>query len=268
MFSVPSVPFAFTRPSLLKTRHGRHFVTGKLPFSAAEPPAAPALPQPARRRTLTWFGRCDLSSAVSTCCRDAPTPGPIVSTDPDRLLLERLRAADPTVVDDIGTRYAAELRIFCQRMVFNEALAEDLVQEVLMRCCKVEPSQVPTGSLRGWLYRVARNRCIDELRRMHPQQRLTAAQSGQTRGPAIIPVDPATTPAGKVAKQDRTAKIQLVVDGMEDDLREVVVMHFFQGLSTSEIADALELSVSGAKARLARATKLLRTRLKSLNEAS
>lgn len=186
----------------------------------------------------------------------------------DTQLLERLRAGDPAAVGDISQRFGGELRIFCQRMIFSEALAEDLVQDVLMRCCRVETEQMPTGSLRGWLYRIARNRCIDELRRMHPMARLSAAQSGKTHAPAVVPIDPATTPARQMARQDRTTQIQRVVDGMEDDLRDVVVMHFFQGLNNGEIAEALNLSVSGAKARLSRATKLLRQRLKALNDAS
>ena len=76
----------------------------------------------------------------------------------DDQFIERLRAADPVVLGDISKRYAGELNIFCQRMVFDAALSEDIVQDVMMRCCKADASQLPNGSLRGWLYRVARNR--------------------------------------------------------------------------------------------------------------
>ncbi len=187
----------------------------------------------------------------------------------DDQFIERLRAADPVVLGDISKRYAGELNVFCQRMVFDAALSEDIVQDVMMRCCKADATQLPTGSLRGWLYRVARNRCIDELRRMHPQVRLTAAQTARTNLPrGVIAIDKGTTPAGRAAKQDRADRVQMVVDGMDDDLREVVIMHFFQGLTNAEVAEALDLSVSGAKARLSRATRLLRDRLKSLDDSS
>ena len=104
---------------------------------------------------------------------------------------------------------------------------------------------------------------------MHPQVRLTAAQTARTNLPrGVIAIDKGTTPAGRAAKQDRADRVQMVVDGMDDDLREVVIMHFFQGLTNAEVAEALDLSVSGAKARLSRATRLLRDRLKSLDDSS
>lgn len=190
-------------------------------------------------------------------------------SDPDDdALMMRLRNGDAAAIDDISRRYGSELRLFCRRMLFNEASAEDIVQDVLLTCCRVEAAQVPSGSLRGWLYRVARNRCIDSLRRMHPNVRLSAVQSAHANGPALLAVDPSTTPAGRALKLDQAAQIHAIVTGMDDNLREVVIMHFFQGLSTSEIADALELSHSGAKARLARATRFLRQRLSALNDSS
>lgn len=188
-------------------------------------------------------------------------------TPTDDEFMQRLKAGDASVVDAIGKKYAPELQIFCHRMVYDSQLAEDIVQEVMLRCCKAEPAAMPTGSLRGWLYRVARNRCIDELRKMHPQARLTAAQTVKTDARGVLAVDRATTPAGRAVKQDRARRVQIVIDGMDDDLRAVVIMHFFQGLTNAEIADVLELSLSGAKARLSRATRLLRERLKSLDDS-
>ncbi len=179
-----------------------------------------------------------------------------------------MKSGDRTVVDDIGRRYGQELRLFCERMVFSAPLAEDMVQDVLMTCCRAEAGKIPTGSLRGWLYRVARNRCIDELRRMHPNVRLSAVQSAdRTFAPAVVPIDPATTPAGRSIKEDRARRVQAAIDAMEDDLRDVVILHFYQGLSGSEMAEVLDLSPSGAKARLSRAAKILRERLAALDDS-
>lgn len=187
--------------------------------------------------------------------------------DTDGDLMQLLRQGDASAIDRISGRFGQELRLFCRRMVFDEALAEDIVQDVLMACCRIGESSLPSGSLRGWLYRVARNRCIDALRKMHPAQRLSAIQTAHSRPAGPLAIDPATTPARRAARDDRDHRIRFAVDAMDDDLREVVVMHFFQGLATSEIAEALELSLSGAKARLTRATRLLRERLRNLDES-
>lgn len=190
-------------------------------------------------------------------------------SDQQDSLLVRLRAGDRTAVADIERLYGSELRLFCQRMVYDAALAEDLVQEVLMTCCRVGTSAPPTDSLRGWLYRIARNRTIDELRKMHPKARLSALLSSRDAWvhPAV-PVDPVTTPAGQAVKDDRVRHVQLAVDAMEDELREVVILYFFQGLPRAEVAEVIGLTLSGTKARLARAAKELRHKLQALNDSS
>lgn len=184
-------------------------------------------------------------------------------------LMTRLRAGDKTVVEEIERRYGAELRLFCQRMVYNEALAEDLVQDVLMTCCRVGHDSQPAGSLRGWLYRVARNRAIDELRKMHAKARLSALQSSrQTWAHPVVPIDPLTTPAGKVVKRDRVQRVQMAIDAMDDELREVVILYFYQGLSRAEVSEAIGLTISGVKARLAKAARQLREKLRALDDSS
>ncbi|MBN2563810.1 MAG: sigma-70 family RNA polymerase sigma factor [Phycisphaerae bacterium] len=189
--------------------------------------------------------------------------------DPNDELMARLQGGDSTAIAEIDGRFGTELRAFCQRMVYNEMLAEDIVQDVLVTCCRSDGATRPTGSLRGWLYKVARNKSIDELRRMHPKARLSALQSSrQIWMSSAVPIDPLTTPAGRAVKQDRTRRVQLAIDAMEDDLREVVIMYFFQGLSRAEVSEAIGLSLSGTKARIAKATRLLREKLRALDDSS
>ena len=77
-----------------------------------------------------------------------------------------------------------------------------------------------------------------------------------------------TTPAGRAVKQDRTRRVQLAIDAMDDDLREVVILYFFQGLSRGEVSEAIGLTLSGTKARLAKATRVLRQKLRALDDSS
>ena len=88
--------------------------------------------------------------------------------DPQAELMTRLQAGDKAAVVEIDRLFGAELRLFCQRMVYNEAMAEDIVQDVLVTCCRASQGLQPTECLRGWLYKIARNRSIDELRNLHP----------------------------------------------------------------------------------------------------
>jgi len=183
--------------------------------------------------------------------------------------MRRLQAGDRSAVEEISARYGGELRMFCQRIFYDAALAEDVVQDVLVKCTASTESDAPAGSLRGSLYRVARNRSIDALRKMKPEVRLSAAQSSSDiwrHGAAVL--DSVTTPAGKAIKTDRARTVQQAIEAMDDDLRIVVILYFFQGLSRDELAEAIGLSLAGAKARIARATRLLREKLQALNDSA
>jgi RNA polymerase sigma factor (sigma-70 family) len=187
----------------------------------------------------------------------------------DEELMSLLMGGDPAAIEQISDRYGAELRLFCQRMVYDEGLAEDIVQEVLMTCCRKETASKPSGSLRGWLYRVARNRSIDELRRKHPKARLSALQTSKGLWSGnLVPIDPVSTPSGKAVKEDRARRVQMAIDAMNEDLREVVILYFFQGLSRDQVAEAIGLSLAGMKARLSKATRELRDKLASLDDSS
>lgn len=187
----------------------------------------------------------------------------------DVRLMSRLHAGDGGVVAEIGQRYGEELRLFLQRMVYNEAMAEDLVQDILVKCCAAGQSEKPSGSLRGWLYRVARNRAIDEIRRKSPNVRLSALGSRDGLWTdSAVPFDPVTTPAGKAIKEDRARRVKLAIDGMDEELRDVVILYFFQGLSREDVAEVIGLTLSGTKARLSKATKYLREKLAGLNDSS
>ena len=192
-----------------------------------------------------------------------------MDADVEQAWMQRLRAGDRSAVAEIGARYGPELRMFCQRILYDAALAEDVVQDVLVKCTASTEEDAPAGSLRGWLYRVARNRSIDALRKMKPEVRLSAAQSSSDiwrNGAAVL--DSVTTPAGRAIKTDRAQTVQRAIEAMDDDLRIVVILYFFQSLSRDEVAEAIGLSLAGAKARIARATRLLRERLKSLDDSA
>lgn len=183
----------------------------------------------------------------------------------DEQLMLRLGAGDESALAEISNRYGPELRLFCHRMLYNEALAEDLVQDVLLTCCRAATR--PSGSLRGWLYQVARNRAIDEIRKARPRQ-FPGGSDSRIWSDSAIPIDPVTTPAGKAIKEDRARRVQTAIDSMPEDLREVVILYFFQGLAREQVAEAIGLTLSGTKARLSKATAHLRLSLSNLDESS
>lgn len=185
----------------------------------------------------------------------------------DSLLMERLRTGDRQAITTIERKYGDELRLFCRRMLGDPASGEDIVQDVLATCCRLEAGSLPAHSIRGWLYQVARRRCLDARRKRHDKAAPAA------RGPRGVQpdydhaVDPLTTPAGKALKRDRATRILAVLQELDEDLRSVVVMRYFQDLPRTEIAEAIGLSVAGTKARLGKAMAALREKLQQFDDS-
>lgn len=181
--------------------------------------------------------------------------------------MERLREGDRIAIAAIERRYGDELRLFCRRMLSDATHAEDIVQDVLTTCCRLEVESLPMHSIRGWLYQVARRRCIDVQRK----RRDPAAGRGRADCPEQAnydyAIDPLTTPAGKALKRDRAVRVLRVLHELEEDLRSVIVMRYFQDLPREEIAEAIGLSVSGTKARLSKAMSALRDQLRQFDDS-
>lgn len=193
-------------------------------------------------------------------------PSPRALPPDDMTLIQRLHSGAPEAIEEVERRYGAEMRLFCRRMVDDEHAAEDIVQAVLVACCQQPPDKLPSTSVRGWLYCIARNRCIDFRRRRNEGAGAEARGKRPSQPSFDAARDPLTTPAAKALKRDRAERVQAVLHEMDDELREVIVMKYLQDLSRDEIAEALGLTVAGVKDRLARATDWMRNRLRNLED--
>ncbi len=213
-----------------------------------------------------WIPR-RVSNMVCTMDADGRNSTVTQLTADEERLIDRLQAGDEKALAAIERQYSDELRLFCRRMLNDSAAADDLVQDVLYTCCRTDAAARPTHSVRGWLYQIARRRCIDQLRRQRGPD--VAAARGKRRPQPTFEhaVDPLTTPAGKALKRDRAERLLAVLDELDEDLRSVVVMRYFQDLSREEIAEAVGLTIAGTKTRLTKAMGILREKLGQLDES-
>jgi DNA-directed RNA polymerase specialized sigma24 family protein len=120
---------------------------------------------------------------MSAAGRTIPPVGSVTGgtyCGPEQVMLARARAGDEHAFGVLIAPYLRELHVHCYRMLGSVHDAEDVLQEVLMRAWRHLGTFDGRGSVRGWLYRIATNRCLNA------RSRAAAAP-----GPVLSPPPPA-----------------------------------------------------------------------------
>jgi RNA polymerase sigma-70 factor (ECF subfamily) len=152
--------------------------------------------------------------------------------------------------------FAPRLNAYLQRLGSDPTTAEEITQEVMVTLWhKARLFDPRKSSLATWLYRIARNRRIDVLRR----DRLDFLDSGD---PVLDAADDTNLDA-QVDLLQREAAVRIALDGLPQEQRALVRLAFFDGLSHSEISERTGLPLGTVKSRL----RLGFTRLRRTLEA-
>jgi RNA polymerase sigma-70 factor (ECF subfamily) len=154
-------------------------------------------------------------------------------------------------------RYQKPIFNFVYRFYGNYDLAQELTQETFLRCYQFLKSYDTKRKFSTWLYAVAKNLCIDELKK-HKAGREVSLDD------AIGAVDlkeaaEGTRPdqQGQALRKEENFKLLEALQELPTTARTVLLLHYFQGLSYQEIGEALSLPVSTVKIRIFRAKKAL-----------
>ena len=174
--------------------------------------------------------------------------------DRDGDLLQRARAGDRDAISALCIRYRTPLVRFCYRYLGNEDAAEDAAQDVLARVAVDQ--RWPDSSFRAWIYRVARNHCLNGRRAMHNRP----VAFGSSFGPsdiAALQIGPGTA----IDRREREDGLRAALAALPHALAETLTLRYFQGLGRREIAEVLEVPEGVVKQRLAQARKELARKL-------
>ena len=181
----------------------------------------------------------------------------------DDQCMVRLQQGDASAFDELVDRHQGPLFGFFLKNTRDRMLSEDLTQEVLLRVHRMFWDYLPVGRFKGWIFRIARNLLIDNVRK-RSHDCLVKAVKGK--------FDDETDILRNVAGEFLTAEqkvdhseLAVLVDGLLDDLPEeqrlTFTLHHFGGLSLPEIAEVLDTSVPTTKSRLRLAREKLSDRL-------
>ena len=170
-------------------------------------------------------------------------------------------------ISEVLGREQSRLRNFIRRRVRDPRDAEDIFQEVFSELVEVNRLLMPIEHVTGWLFRVTRNRIIDLFRKKQPESFNEIAVSNDEgealRFEDLLP-SPDAGPDALYARQVLLDAIELAIEELPDEQREVFVAHELEGLSFKEIAAETGVSVNTLVARKHYAVLRLRKRLRNI----
>ena len=187
----------------------------------------------------------------------------------DSVLIARALAGDSTAFETIIQRYHSPLIHYIGKHVGDYDLAYDILQHVFLQLHLFLPKlytnmqlQTDRQQIKGWLFQVAQNRCIQELRRKKPLLFSEIEQGNDEEGSLlrnIVDADP--TPEEELEYQELSRSLQQAILKLPPKVRTVVNLRYREGLSFIEISQLLGIPENTAKTHFHRARPLLRAAL-------
>jgi RNA polymerase sigma-70 factor (ECF subfamily) len=175
----------------------------------------------------------------------------------DRSLLERLRHDDTTAFDEIFRTWYAPLVRVADAMVHSRAIAEELVQDVMLELWRRRDRLAPDGSPQAYLFQATRNRALNHLR----HGRIVERSAPFVAGESTARPSPEDRTDARVAEAELQAALREAVASLPPRCRQVFELSRVEGLKYGEIAERLGVTVKAVEALMGRALRALRERL-------
>jgi RNA polymerase sigma-70 factor (ECF subfamily) len=183
----------------------------------------------------------------------------------DAAIMLQLRSGNMAGFDFLIQKYRKPIIHFMYRMVHNQAVAEELAQEVFLRVYRSRETYRAEARFSTWLYRIATNLGVNYARDNRHERMASTVYLDETDSETGTTPDVAdTTPdvEAKLLRQERLNAIREHVMSLPERQRMAVLMHKYEGMDYKQIGDVLKLSESATKSLLFRAYQTLREKLK------
>jgi RNA polymerase sigma-70 factor (ECF subfamily) len=185
--------------------------------------------------------------------------------DPDVALMLRVQADDTEAFRELFGRFSPRILQYVRRLVSHQARAEELVQDVFVQVFRFRHRYRPESKLATWIFRIATNMCLNELRR--PERKLkvdlwdATGPDGEPQEP-VLPDLEGVSPEDGAAARELAVAIDREIEALPPKQRAALMLARIDGLPYRDIAEVLGSTEGAVKALLFRATHALRERLR------
>ena len=174
----------------------------------------------------------------------------------DETLMLAYAAGDAAAFEQLYARHRGKLYRYLQRQLRDNALADELFQDVWQRVIAARAGWKPDAGFATWLYTIAHHRLGDHWRSL--KHRPSAPADADERMARVADPD---TPERVLSEFERRRQLQLALDDLPEEQREVLLLRLEQELTLEEIGDITGVGRETVKSRLRYAMDKLRARL-------
>jgi RNA polymerase sigma-70 factor, ECF subfamily len=177
----------------------------------------------------------------------------------DRDLIERVSAGDHAAFSELYRRYSAAAFGLASRILAEQAMAEEVLQEVFLsvwrRAAAYDPAR---GSVRSWLFAQIHHRSVDVVRREEAERRRTTTNVEPDAGDEDL--DDVIEEGWLKARREH---VRRALRGLSPEQRQMIELAYYQGLTQSQVATAAGVPLGTVKSRTLAAMRRLRDMLAS-----
>jgi RNA polymerase sigma-70 factor, ECF subfamily len=187
-------------------------------------------------------------------------------TDPDVRLMLRAQDGDETAFPELFQRLGPRILQYVRRLVGSEARAEEITQDVFVQMFRFRHRYRPESKLSTWVFTIATNLCLNELRRPERQLRVDLREhrldESDRQDEPSLPDPNAIDPEQGAAGRELARALETAVAALPPKQRAALLLSRIDGMAYRDVADALGTTEGAVKALLFRATHGLRDRLR------
>ncbi len=189
-------------------------------------------------------------------------------------LVSQLKAGDPKAYKELMTTYERRIYSFAYGFVRDPDEAMDIVQETFLRVFRKIETFKGDAAFTTWLYRIARNLCIDKLRRKKraPMGEFDDQRQHEVRThdrPALVGSMDAYAPVESNLRKELGQELMEALDSLGERHKEVLLLRELEGFSYAEIAKSMDLPIGTVMSRIYHARQKVQHLLKDyLNDSS
>ena len=196
--------------------------------------------------------------------RPAGRSGAVPEGPEDRELVARVVAGDAAALEALYARYGRPCYGLARRILADETLAQDVVQEVFLTLWRDASRYAPErGAFSSWLLSMTHHKAVDAVRREETlrKRRTSVDQLEVTEAPGASPADAAWTTV-------RGERVRAALSGLPEAQREALVLAYYGGYTQREIAGLTATPLGTVKTRMLAGMRRMRDGLDGLSDGS